>query len=168
MDDALDCSFRPQYRNMSVCVCSSGQIAFSRRAEKNELKQKRRRGNSNVGNNAVAAALYRGESLQRPTWSCRSREKKQTSTKAELAKTQRHLQDRSQEATSAKAKLTETERHLQERSQEARWAICMGNYYRSVLEEKKQDTLTSEKHMRDLVHVLFQACAETTHASIDS
>ena len=153
---------------MSVCVFEWSNCIFTASREE-RAEAKRRRGNSNVGNNAVAAALYRGKA-------CKDRlgvagaDRKSNLYKGRACQNpaQRHLQDRSQEATSAKAKLTETERHLQERSQEARWAICMGNYYRSVLEEKKQDTLTSEKHMRDLVHVLFQACAETTHASIDS
>ena len=152
---------------MSVCVCSSGQIAFSRRAEKNELKQKGAEATAMLAITQLQLRSTEGK-LAKTDLELQEQREKATSTKAELAKTQRHLQDRSQEATSAKAKLAETERHLQERSQEARWAICMGNYCRSVLEEKKQDTLTSEKHMRDLVHVLFQACAETTHASIDS
>lgn len=138
-----------------------------RRAEKNELKDKAAEATAMLAVTELQLRSTEGK-LAKTDLELQEQTEKATSTEAELAKTQRHLQDLSQEATSAKAKLTETERHLQERSQEARWATSMGSYYRSVLEDKKQDTLTSEKHMHDLVHVFFQACAETTHASIDS
>ena len=100
-----------------------------RRAEKNELKQQGKE----------ATAMLAITQLQ-----LRSTEDKlqQQPEKAKIA--EKHLQERRQEATSVNAK-------LQEKSQEARWAISMGNYYRSVLEDKKQDTLTSEKHMHDSV-----------------
>ena len=123
-----------------------------RRAEKNELKQK--------GAEATAMLAITQLQLRSTEDKLQEQTEKAMSSKAELAIAERDLQERRQEATSVNAK-------LQEKSQEARWAISMGNYYRSVLEEKKQDTLTSEKHCMTQ-YMLFQACAETTHASIDS
>ena len=129
----------------------------ARRAEKNELKQKGTEATAMLAITQLQLRSTEGK-LAKTDLELQKQTEKAISTEAELAITERHLQERSQEATSVNAKLTETEKQFQEKSQEARWAICMGNYYRSVLEEKKQDTLTSEKHMHDSVHVVSSMC----------
>ena len=70
-----------------LCVCSSGQIAFSRRAEKNELKQK----------GAEATAMLAITQLQL------------RSTEGKLAKTDLELQEQTEKATSTKAELAKTQ-----------------------------------------------------------
>ncbi|CAL1156792.1 unnamed protein product [Cladocopium goreaui] len=118
-----------------------------RRAEKNELKEKAAEATAMLAITQLQLRSTEGK-LAKTDLELQEQTEKATSTEAELAKTQRHLQDLSQEATSAKAKLTETERHLQERSQEARWATSMGNYYRSVLEDKKQELASLKKDIK--------------------